>query len=111
MSGTGSLLASVGTSAFLSLRGSRADGNREPVATWVMCERFRVATEVTQILAGRRFITVQEHGYLIVSWRSRTAYTSTGRPPIWRLDENGAILTHLAPGAYLDSAVMAAAES
>jgi hypothetical protein len=106
--GIAALLTSTGSSASIIQVSSReAEGVRPSDTGWVTCETFRVATEIKHVQVGDRRNTVPKHGYIMVVWRSQSSHMASSRPPIWCLDENGTVLTRLAPGEYVDSATIA----
>jgi len=74
------------------------------------CERLRVAPEVEHIQAGERGISVPEHGYVLIMWKSAPTVLLFGRPRIAAIGRNGSVLTELGPERYLDSLTLASLE-
>ncbi|HEY2549535.1 MAG TPA: hypothetical protein VGI64_03050 [Streptosporangiaceae bacterium] len=87
---------------------SRSDRTRQPGGQrqltdsvgWVSCAGFRLATEAVTLQAGERRISVPDHGYVIVAWRSPARLS---RPPITALRADGSALTTIGPDEHLDS--------
>jgi hypothetical protein len=73
----------------------------------VCCNHLRVAAEVEYIQAGERRISVPEHGYVLVVWKSASAVLPSGRPRIVAVGRDGSVLTELGPEDYLDSLTLA----
>jgi hypothetical protein len=74
----------------------------------IVCgEHLRVATEVEYIQAGKRRISVPEHGCVLIVWKSASGVLPSGRPRIVAAGRDGTVLTELGPEDYFDSLTMA----
>jgi hypothetical protein len=105
--GTRPSAAHSGPGGMLRHSGGGGSLNR---GAFISCEHLRVAAEVEYIQAGKRRLSVPEHGYVLVVWKSAPAVLPSGRPPIAAVGRDGAVLTELGPHDYLDSLTRATLE-
>jgi hypothetical protein len=85
-------------------------GGSRSHAGWVACEHLRVAAEVDHVQADERRVSVPEHGYVIVVWKSPPADLPSARPRIAAVGRDGSVLSELGPDDYLDSLTLASLE-
>jgi hypothetical protein len=98
----GSMLAPLISGAARSRRDRERAGAGLGVlgAGWVAAAGFRATAEVSELRVGQRPVTVPEHGYAVVAWKSPAALA---RPWIAAVSADGSRLTEFAPEDRLDA--------